>query len=189
MARGGARGGDQAGIGGRDRLAGEQTGEQITEYGANAYNRAIMELRPRCARHTGNVALRTLAAALEKRDDVRLGYLFGSLARGTARTDSDIDVALSLGRPMTSAEKIGLIGSIGALFGRPVDLIDMEVANGAIPGTVFQEGIRFIDDVRVRERAIANRANWQTDVAPYVECLRAERRTGWLGRGQGVAFS
>ena len=103
MARGGARGGDQAGIGGRDRLAGEQAGEQITEYGANAYNRAIMELRPRCARHTGNVALRTLAAALEKRDDVRLGYLFGSLARGTARTDSDNDVALSLGRPMTSA--------------------------------------------------------------------------------------
>ena len=57
------------------------------------------------------------------------------------------------------------------------------LASGAILGTVFQEGIRFIDDVKVRERAIANRANWQTDVAPYVERLRAERRAAWLGRG------
>ena len=155
----------------------------VAECGANAYNRAIMELHPRYAQHAGNVALRKLAAMLEKRGDVRLAYLFGSLARGTARADSDVDVALSLGRKMTTAEKIDLIGGIGALFGRPVDLIDMEVANGAILGTVFQEGIRFIDDVRVRERAIANRANWQTDVAPYVQRLRAERRAAWLDRG------
>ena len=142
-----------------------------------------MKLDPRYAQHAGNVTVQRLAAALEKRGDVRLAYLFGSLARGTARPYSDVDVALSLGRPMTTAEKIDLIGSIGALLGRPVDLIDMETASGAILGTVFQEGIRFIDDVRVRERAIANRANWQTDVAPYVERLRAERRAAWLGRG------
>ena len=142
-----------------------------------------MELHPRYAQHAGNVTVQRLAAALEKRGDVRLAYLFGSLARGTAHPDSDVDVALSLGRPMTTAEKIDLIGSIGALLGRPVDLIDMELASGAILGTVFQEGIRFIDDVKVRERAIANRANWQTDVAPYVERLRAERRAAWLGRG------
>ena len=142
-----------------------------------------MKLDPRYAQHAGNVTVQQLFAALEKRGDVRLAYLFGSLARGTARPDSDVDVALSLGRPMTTAEKIDLIGSIGALLGRPVDLIDMEIASGAILGTVFQEGVRFIDDVNVRERAIANRANWQTDVAPYVERLRAERRAAWLGRG------
>ena len=142
-----------------------------------------MKLDPRYAQHAGNVTVQQLFAALEKRGDVRLAYLFGSLARGTARPDSDVDVALSLGRSMTTAEKIDLIGSIGALLGRPVDLIDMEIASGAILGTVFQEGVRFIDDVNVRERAIANRANWQTDVAPYVERLRAERRAAWLGRG------
>ncbi len=142
-----------------------------------------MKLDPRYAQYAGNVTVPQLAAALEKRGDVRLAYLFGSLARGTARPDSDVDVALSLGRPMTTAEKIDLIGGIGALLGRPVDLIDIETASGAILGTVFQEGIRFVDDVKVRERAIANRANWQTDVAPYVERLRAERRAAWLGRG------
>lgn len=142
-----------------------------------------MKLDPRYAQHAGNVTVQQLFAALEKRGDVRLAYLFGSLARGTARPDSDVDVALSLGRSMTTAEKIDLIGSIGALLGRPVDLIDMEIASGAILGAVFQEGVRLIDDVNVRERAIANRANWQTDVAPYVERLRAERRAAWLGRG------
>ena len=157
-------------------------GRTVAEDSTNAYNRPIMKLDPRYAQHAGNVTVQRLAAALEKRGDVRLAYLFGSLARGTASPDSDVDVALSLGRPMTTAEKIDLIGSIGALLGRPVDLIDMEMASGAILGTVFQEGIRFIDDVKVRERAIANRANWQTDVAPYVERLRAERRAAWLGR-------
>ena len=142
-----------------------------------------MELHPRYAQHAGNATEQRLAAALEKRGDVRLAYLFGSLARATARPDSDVDVALSLGRPMTTAEKIDLIGGIGALLGRPVDLIDMVIASGAILGTVYQEGIRFIDDVKVRERAIANRSNRQTDVAPYVERLRAERRAAWLGRG------
>lgn len=39
------------------------------------------------------------------------------------------------------------------------------------------------DDAALRERALARRANWQTDVAPYVERLRAERREAWLGRG------
>lgn len=84
---------------------------------------------------------------------------------------------------MSTAEKQQLIGDIGAEFGRPVDVVDLESANGAILGRVFMEGIRLIDDVVVRERVIARRANWQTDVAPYLERLRAERRAQWLGRG------
>ena len=84
---------------------------------------------------------------------------------------------------MSAAEKQQLIGDIGAAFGRPVDVVDLESANGAILGRVFLEGIRLIDDVVVRERVIARRANWQTDVAPYLERLRAERRARWLGRG------
>ena len=43
MGGGGARGGDQAGIGRRDRRA----GEPAAECGAIAYDRATMELHPR----------------------------------------------------------------------------------------------------------------------------------------------
>ena len=138
---------------------------------------------PRYAKFAAHPTANRLAALLGSRDDVRLAYLFGSLARGEGTTASDIDVAVSLGRMMSAAEKQQLIGDIGAAFGRPVDVVDLESANGAILGRVFLEGIRLIDDVVVRERVIARRANWQTDVAPYLERLRAERRARWLGRG------
>ena len=114
---------------------------------------------------THPVAIR-LAALFAAQPEVRLAYLFGSLARGTATPESDADVAISLGRPMSAPEKMQIIGDIGALLGR-----------------IFKEGIRLIDDAAVRERIAASRANWQTDVAPYVERLRAERRAAWLGHG------
>ena len=124
-----------------------------------------------------------LAGLFAVQGGIHLAYLFGSLARGTATNQSDVDVAISLSRRMTSDEKAQLIGDIGALLGRPVDLIDLETANGALLGRIFKEGIRVVDDAAVRERIAANRANWQTDVAPYLERLRAERRAAWLGRG------
>ena len=124
-----------------------------------------------------------LAALFTVHGEIHLAYLFGSLARGTATTQSDVDVGISLGRRMNADEKGKLIGDIGALLGRPVDLIDLETANGALLGCIFKEGIRVVDDAAVRERIAANRANWQTDVAPYLERLRAERRAAWLGRG------
>ena len=138
---------------------------------------------PRYAAFAAHPEANRLATLLGSRGDVRLAYLFGSLARGVATAASDIDVAVSLGRKMSAAEKQQLIGDIGAAFGRPVDVVDMESANGAILGRVFMEGIRLIDDVVVRERIAARRANWQTDVAPYLERLRADRRAQWLGRG------
>ncbi len=39
---------------------------------------------------------RALTAVLERYPDVKLAYLFGSQARGTARTLSDVDVAILL---------------------------------------------------------------------------------------------
>ena len=131
---------------------------------------------------THPVAIR-LAALFAAQPGVRLAYLFGSRARGTATPESDADVAISLGRPMSAPEKMQIIGDIGALLGQPVDLVDLETAKGTLLGRIFKEGIRLIDDAAVRERIAASRANWQTDVAPYVERLRAERRAAWLGHG------
>lgn len=143
----------------------------------------IFQPAKRYAKFAAHPVANQLAALLESRGDVRLAYLFGSLARGKGTAASDIDVAVSLGRKMSAGEKQQFIGDIGAEFGRPVDVVDLESANGAILGRVFEEGIRLIDDLALRERIAARRANWQTDVAPYLERLRAERRAQWLGRG------
>ena len=142
----------------------------------------MMDFAPRYAAYASHEMAQRLAALLKAAGGVRLAYLFGSQARNDAKRESDIDVAVSLGKPMQAADKEKLIDDIGAAFGRPVDLIDMEQSNGAILGKVFKEGIRLIDDAAVRARIAARRANWQTDVAPYIARLRAERRAAWLGR-------
>jgi predicted nucleotidyltransferase len=138
---------------------------------------------PRYAAYANHSAAKRLFALLSAHGEVRLAYLFGSLARGDATPDSDVDVAISLGRKMSASDKEKLIADIGSALGRPVDVIDIESANGMLLGRVFKEGIRLIDDLPTRERMIARRANWQTDVAPYLDRLRAERRAQWLGRG------
>ncbi len=58
--------------------------------------------------------------------------VFGSLARGTARADSDIDVAVSFGRPMSADLRMAMIGLIADEARRPVDLIDLETASPLI---------------------------------------------------------
>lgn len=143
----------------------------------------MIDFSPRYAAYASHEMAQRMAALLMTHGGIRLAYLFGSQARNDATRESDIDVAVSLGKPMQAADKERLIGDIGAAFGRPVDLIDMERSNGAILGRVFKEGIRLIDDPVVRARIAAHRADWQTDVAPYIARLRTERRAAWLGRG------
>ncbi len=58
--------------------------------------------------------------------------IFGSLARGAARADSDIDVAVSFARPMSSDLRMALIGLIANEAKRPVDLVDLETAGPLI---------------------------------------------------------
>ena len=58
--------------------------------------------------------------------------VFGSLARGAAREDSDIDVAVSFGRPMSSDLRMAMIGLIADEARRAVDLVDLETAGPLI---------------------------------------------------------
>lgn len=53
-------------------------------------------------------------------------YVFGSFARGRARPDSDIDVAVSGIAPSRFFAAAG--AALGAAAGRMVDVIDLDVA-------------------------------------------------------------
>jgi|SRR5690554_2969575 len=53
---------------------------------------------------------------------IRVAALFGSMARGTARPDSDIDVAVQADKELRADERIALTEAIALAFNRPVDL-------------------------------------------------------------------
>jgi len=61
---------------------------------------------------------------LEKYQTIHTAIIFGSLAKGSARPDSDLDLAVDAEQPMNSEFKIQLISELAQVSGRPVDLVD-----------------------------------------------------------------
>jgi predicted nucleotidyltransferase len=50
-------------------------------------------------------------------------YLFGSVARGAERPDSDIDLLVSFGQPTSLFKQFDLVDELSRLSGRKVDLM------------------------------------------------------------------
>jgi len=66
-----------------------------------------------------------ILAAVRVQPGIRLVILFGSLAVGEGGLESDLDLAVDAGRPLTAGDKMTLISELGRRTGRPVDLVDI----------------------------------------------------------------
>ncbi len=70
--------------------------------------------------------LAALIALLQRRLPGLLGvWLFGSVARGTARPDSDLDIAVLGAAPFDAVQLFDLGLELGVLVQRDVDLVDL----------------------------------------------------------------
>jgi predicted nucleotidyltransferase len=75
--------------------------------------------------------------------DPRVSYalLFGSVARGTARSASDVDVAIGVTEPLDVHELGSLVSRLESATGREVDLILLDEAPMALAYRVFRDGV------------------------------------------------
>lgn len=122
-----------------------------------------------------------IARLLRAHDAIEAAWLFGSLADGAARSDSDLDVAILGPDPLTSEEKEKLIESLARTFGRPVDLIDLEVTRGPIVGQILRHGTRlFCDDSSLYAEILKRWWFYQADWMPYRRRILRERREQWI---------
>jgi uncharacterized protein len=89
---------------------------------------------------------RAIAAVMASYPEVAASWLFGSEARGEARPDSDVDVALLLReRGKTAADVYRLLGSIAADLeqvapGRRIDLVLLDQQGPVFQHRVLLEG-------------------------------------------------
>ena len=90
---------------------------------------------------------------LRHRVDVRLAYLFGSVARGEARRSSDLDVGVVLS-PIPAPEQLArLVSDLEAVAGRRVDLVVLNEAPPLLTHEVIRTGRLIVcrdEDERVR---------------------------------------
>ncbi len=87
--------------------------------------------------------LRRLAEGREslKRFGVKTLALFGSVARGEARPDSDIDFLVEFEGPATFDRYMGLKIWLEDLFGRPVDLVTRKALKPRLRPYVEKEAV------------------------------------------------
>ncbi len=123
-----------------------------------------------------------LRSILAARSDVRLAILFGSLATGKARAESDVDIAVDLGKVMGAEEKIALIGALAEATGRPIDLVDLRTVGEPLLGQILQHGKRLLGEDTVYAELIKRHLFNEADFMPYYRRILEERRRAWIAK-------
>ncbi|MDO9424801.1 MAG: nucleotidyltransferase domain-containing protein [Methylobacter sp.] len=113
---------------------------------------------------------------------IAFAMLFGSVAAGRQRADSDLDMAVAAKQALTADEKIELIGALADSTGRPIDLIDLKVVPESLLGQILRHGRRIMGSDTLYGELISRHLFEQADFMPYRIRLFAERRMAWIGK-------
>ena len=111
-----------------------------------------------------------------------LALVFGSVAEGRQRPDSDLDIAVAAKQALTLVEKMDIIAALAEHTGRPVDLIDLKVIGEPLLGQIVRHGRRLLGSDGEYGRLISRHVFEQADFMPYRNRTLAERRAAWIGK-------
>ena len=110
---------------------------------------------------------RGVSRCLSKRREIDAAYVFGSVATGRTRRDSDVDVAVLIARPMPSKRAFGyrldLIADLGsALHRSDVEVVILNDASPLLAHRVLSKG------TLVFERSASARIGFQVRTASRI---------------------
>lgn len=125
-------------------------------------------------------AAEAIRGVLSRHPRIGLAILFGSLAEGRARPDSDLDLAVQAASPLGADEKMALIGDLAEALGRPVDLVDLARAGEPLLGQILK-GQRLLGSDSDHARLITRHLIDAADFLPLRERILRERRQAWIG--------
>lgn len=111
-----------------------------------------------------------------------MALVFGSLARGSLRRESDVDVAVDLGHPLTVDETLEVTSALALATGRAVDLVDLRTVGEPLLGQIVRHGRRILGGEAAHASLISRHLIDAADFMPIRDRLLAERRRAWIGR-------
>lgn len=121
-------------------------------------------------------ATQKLAEYFRERADIAAVYLFGSVARGTARESSDVDVGVLYRAPLAptlEAQPYGDEATLSAQLGRTVQIIEMNHAPVDLVHRILRDGILVLEPDKSRRIAFEVRArNEYFDLLPMLQEYR-----------------
>lgn len=113
---------------------------------------------------------------LENHPEIRLAYVFGSVALDRADFNSDLDIAIDTFQPLSATERIQLIEELAMATGRTIDLVDLKAAGEPLLGEILRNGQRLKGNNHQHAELITRHIFDNEDFMPYVRRMLAERR-------------
>jgi len=114
---------------------------------------------------------------LEEQPDIGIAIVFGSYAQGQANSESDLDLAIAAGKPLTAERKIELIKALSILTLRPIDLIDLHTAPHSILQSILVSGnILKKTDTKLYAKLLRRLWNWDADMSANYNYILRQRR-------------
>ena len=120
--------------------------------------------------------------ALASFDFIELAIVFGSVAKGAERPDSDLDIAIQGRLPLNVTQRIDLIDALAMALGRPVDLIDLKTAGQPVLNQIIKHGRRIIGKDEKMANLIFRNIMDQADFVPLQQRILKERREAWISK-------
>lgn len=126
------------------------------------------------------VLLQTLVAALRTEPGVETAVLFGSIAKGTDRADSDVDLAVKL-RRQARASVPALERRVASVVGRPVHIVLLEdgLADGRFALEIIDHGRPLTDRGGVWASLRRRRAGFAGKAVDQAAAREREMATAW----------
>lgn len=87
------------------------------------------------------VPLKHLTQTINEQLHTEFILLFGSFAKGTAREDSNVDLAYFSNHNLSSSERFTLAGDLAAIADREVDLVNLKQIDSAFTKQIFSESV------------------------------------------------
>lgn len=131
----------------------------------------------------GNTRLEAaIRQVLARHPSIVVAFLFGSLAAGRERTDSDLDLAVASTAPLGPQTRLQLVEELAVAMGRPIDLIDLSQTHGPLLQQILTKGRLIICTDRTQYANLLLRVVYEeADLMPYYRRILAERRQAWIG--------
>ncbi|HET7266495.1 MAG TPA: nucleotidyltransferase domain-containing protein [Oleiagrimonas sp.] len=126
------------------------------------------------------MTIRQARAALASHPEIKLAIVFGSVASGRARADSDIDIAVQADKPLTAQQTTALVEDLALATGRAVDLIDLRRTGEPLLGEILRHGQRIVGSDHDLAELRLRHVYFNEDFMPYVRRMLEERNRRWL---------
>lgn len=114
-----------------------------------------------------SLQLSRLEERLHRDSNVKFALIFGSHAKGKARADSDLDLAVYFSRPPEGLDHLDLLSELSDLAAREVDLVVLNRASALLRHQVLKNRIPLCIKDTVAYRAFRERTITDYDTYRY----------------------